>query len=84
VLLGEASYSVYLLHNALLSAAARTLRAIGLNEIVTGWPAFALLALIAIAGGVAFHLVCEAPVMRFLRTLPERGFRWTLRRRAPS
>ena len=82
VLLGEASYSVYLLHNALLSAAARTLRAIGLNEIVAGWPAFVLLALIATAGGVAFHLIFERPILKVLRHLPERGFPLLLRRRA--
>jgi len=84
LLLGDASYSIYLLHNALLATGSRMLRSIGLNAIVAGWPAFVMLAAIAVAGGVLFHLLLERPVLRYLRRAPEHGLPLGLRRRATT
>jgi len=66
VLLGEASYSIYLVHTSVLSAAARVLRGMGLSQVLTGIPAFMLLALLALGAGLAFHLLVERPLLRLL------------------
>jgi peptidoglycan/LPS O-acetylase OafA/YrhL len=75
-LLGDASYSLYLTHFALLSGLAKlaangqhklALRAIALPDAVIFW---ALLA-IAVAFGIVFHLYVEKPLLKRLSKKPE-------------
>lgn len=65
VLMGEASYSIYLINSVALSASARLLKGLGLPGIVSGWPAFILLAAMALGAGLIFHLLIERPVMKY-------------------
>ncbi|HTH16335.1 MAG TPA: acyltransferase [Magnetospirillum sp.] len=64
-ILGDASYSIYLTHMALLAVLARTFRALALPEPLAGWPAFVLMAVLATSGGVLFHLMVERPILRW-------------------
>lgn len=67
LLLGEASYAIYLTHPFVIKAVSIVYARLG----VTALPlhALALLATVAIVGaiGVAFHLIVERPVVRALR-----------------
>lgn len=58
VALGDASYSVYLVHYPALSAAGKALALLGLGAAPAG-VRLLLLAVLALAAGVAFHLVVE-------------------------
>lgn len=64
-LLGEASYSVYLVHYALLSALAKLFVSAGLRIWLPpeGW--FLVLSALATAGGIAFHLAVEKPLLSY-------------------
>jgi peptidoglycan/LPS O-acetylase OafA/YrhL len=62
VLLGAASYSLYLVHEPLVSVAARLLSG--------SWPIFAAAMAAALAGGFAYHFVIEQRAIR-KRTNPE-------------
>lgn len=66
-LLGDASYSIYLVHMPLLSVMARGLRATGLHFGEGNWLLFILMAGLACAGGVLFHVVVERPLMDLVR-----------------
>lgn len=61
MLLGTASYSVYLIHNPLQSIVARVFRA------ANYWPlTFLASCLAAISVGICYHLLFEAPILRAL------------------
>jgi peptidoglycan/LPS O-acetylase OafA/YrhL len=73
--IGDASYSLYLSHILVLSAAGRLWQALP-NLHPGGWDAagLALLMILAAMGfGLASHFLLEKPVLRFLRTRSPRG-----------
>lgn len=66
LLLGEASYAIYLVHDPVLSIVARV--AAGLP--FAHWSVCVLLGLAAaVAAGVGYHLLYEKPALRFLKRL---------------
>lgn len=65
-LLGEASYSLYLIHYPLLSLLAKVFMAISVLRTLPDFIAFGLLTMICIAAAVAFHLWVEKPVLHYL------------------
>lgn len=65
LLLGSASYAVYLVHNPLLSV---TTRLVGNTHLpARGWVALAVGALASIVLGIAYHLAFEVPATRMIR-----------------
>jgi exopolysaccharide production protein ExoZ len=64
LLIGNASYSIYLVHMALLSAFARGLRLLPIPPVLDGWPIYFVMAASAALGGIAFHMVVERPALR--------------------
>jgi exopolysaccharide production protein ExoZ len=56
LLLGAASYSIYLIHTPLISASARLMRA--------GWLVLFLSIALSIAAGLAYHFVVEQRAVR--------------------
>lgn len=65
VVLGAASYSVYLVHNPVLSIAVRLVRAV-LPDVGV-WPAFGVIALVAAIAGVVYWRCYERPVLTWAR-----------------
>lgn len=65
VMLGAASYSIYLVHSPVLGYAARGLAAIGVLGIVPGWAGLGIGAGIAVGAGIAFHHAVERPLTAF-------------------
>lgn len=63
VIVGTASYSIYLVHNPLLSLAARVADRIGLD----GSPAFVAISSAALAGGLVYWFVYERTMLRLVR-----------------
>jgi len=64
LLLGAASYAIYLTHFPLLSLLAKIAVATGIRD---AWPpqlGFIVLVVVAVALGVAFHLLVEKPLLR--------------------
>jgi exopolysaccharide production protein ExoZ len=64
LVLGDASYSIYLVHSAIISAGAIVANKFSLNNGITA-PALIFTASIAI--GVAAHFYVELPMLKFLR-----------------
>ena len=64
-ILGEASYSIYLIHYALLSLLAKIFVSAGISHWLPaeGW--FLLISGLATAGGIAFHSIVEKPLLSF-------------------
>lgn len=58
--LGNASYSLYLVHYPVLSAAAKAIRRLPAEA------AFCLLVIVAVVAGLIFHLLIEQPLLRVL------------------
>ncbi len=67
--LGDSSYSLYLLHMPVMAAGALALKASGLDLPVA--VAFALLLGSALAAGFAFRLVVEKPILAMTRPRPK-------------
>jgi len=69
VLLGEASYVLYLLHVPVISVTMKVLMALGIGSLgMTGaWLSVAILTIACIASALAVHMMMERPLMRFLR-----------------
>jgi peptidoglycan/LPS O-acetylase OafA/YrhL len=67
LLLGNASYAIYLVHYPVISLAAKVYNWAGMGGTTPRPVIFATLVLSAVAAGVAFHLVVEKPILRFLR-----------------
>ena len=71
VLLGDASYSLYLLHGPMLSATWKAGELVGVLSwvglVVTAW----ILVLVCVIGACIFHLRVEKPMLRRLRRLPQ-------------
>ena len=62
-LLGDASYSIYLVHFAVISAGAKILVMINMGVLAAGPSLFA----IGIGGGIVFHFLVEKPIAGALR-----------------
>ena len=72
VLLGAASYSIYLVHIIPLGLTTRVLVAAGAVGRVPGWTVMAAACLVAAVAGIAFHLLVERPVTRAAQRLATR------------
>lgn len=71
VLLGDASYSIYLVHGIALSAAGQVWRRLGLEALPGHLVLFILFAILAgIAAGVVVHLLIERPLLRLMTGKP--------------
>ncbi len=69
VLLGTASYSIYLVHLIPLNLTARALSVAGVVKVVPGWLVMALACAAAVIGGLVFHLLVERPLTRAAQRL---------------
>jgi peptidoglycan/LPS O-acetylase OafA/YrhL len=58
--LGDASYSIYLIHYPVISVACKALLAAGIS-----FAAMPIVAVLGILGGIILHLTIERPVLRF-------------------
>ena len=67
LVIGAASYSIYLTHILVLALVTRLLRIFGLTLLVPGPLAFIALLVIAVAAGVAVHLTAERRIIEFVR-----------------
>ena len=74
VLLGAASYSIYLVHDIVLGYAARLLAMAGVMGRVPGWFAMVLVTLAAVAAGLAFHWWIERPLTHAARRVAANWF----------
>ncbi len=72
VLLGAASYSIYLVHTILLGLTTRALTAAGAVGRVPGWAVMAAACLVAAIAGIVFHLLVERPATRAAQRLATR------------
>lgn len=73
VLLGDASYSIYLVHGIALSAAGQIWRRLGLEGLPGHLVLFIVFAIIvAVAAGVMVHLIIERPLLRLMTRKPPR------------
>lgn len=70
LLLGEASYSIYLVHFAVLSATIKVVSAIA--PAMPVWLVFILLSLAGVAGGIAVHVVVERRLLAAARSISTR------------
>lgn len=69
-LLGDASYSIYLVHYPIISIITRIIRKIIPNMIEE--MAFFTIVFIATISGVIFHLIFEKPLIAYCKTIPAR------------
>jgi peptidoglycan/LPS O-acetylase OafA/YrhL len=68
LLLGDASYALYLFHGIVLSAAGQAWRLLGLDQLPFGLIGFAVLGFAAtLIAGIAVHLGVERPITRLLQ-----------------
>lgn len=67
ILLGDASYSIYLLHFYVLSALAKLALAGGVGLLLPRPATYAMFACLAIASGTLFHFFIERPILGVLR-----------------
>jgi peptidoglycan/LPS O-acetylase OafA/YrhL len=67
VFLGDASYSIYLVHFPALSVLAKLAKALHVDAYVPALALFCLLAAGATIVGCLFHLVVERPLLRYYR-----------------
>lgn len=65
-LLGNASYTIYLVHFIVLSFLAKLAWASGLARLVPAAVAYVVLACLAVAAGVLCHVLVERPLLAFL------------------
>ncbi|HVW70978.1 MAG TPA: acyltransferase [Steroidobacteraceae bacterium] len=70
VLLGDASYVLYLIHYPLISALCKVLRALGLHGVTGAVVAFFAILAACLLAGVGFHLWVERPLLRALSSRP--------------
>jgi peptidoglycan/LPS O-acetylase OafA/YrhL len=66
-LLGDASYSIYLVHFFALSLLAKIFWACGAARIIPPMIAYLLLASLAVAAGTLCHLIIERPLLALTR-----------------
>jgi exopolysaccharide production protein ExoZ len=64
--MGEASYSIYLVHYSALSVAIKLVLKVSGRLHLEDWAVFVISALLALLAGVSFHLLVERPLMNRL------------------
>jgi peptidoglycan/LPS O-acetylase OafA/YrhL len=67
VFLGDASYSIYLVHFPALSLLAKTVKSLGIDQKVPKLALFFALAGAAVLCGCLFHAMVERPLLQWLR-----------------
>lgn len=65
--MGDASYSIYLVHSAVISVAAIVALKLHLFTLAGGYPVFAATFIASVAAGYAAHLLIEKPLLKLLR-----------------
>ena len=65
VFLGEASYSIYLVHFPIVSMGAKIVAKC--RHFLSSGIAYTLVVVLAISAGIAFHIIVERPIMRWAR-----------------
>lgn len=68
VVLGDASYSIYLIHILAMSVAAKVLSVAGLGAVLPLWLSTVIIASGGVVAGVIVHFVFEKPAIRLVRT----------------
>lgn len=68
LLIGDASYSIYLIHNIFLSSLSRVITRIGPNLIYSGYTNFIgiMTFLLAVFAGILMHLLIEKKLLKFV------------------
>lgn len=66
-ILGDASYSIYLVHSAVISVCAIVGLKLGLYDLAGGYALFAATFIASIAGGYVVHVALEKPLLHALR-----------------
>jgi len=66
-LLGEASYSIYLVHYPAIAMVLAVFAASGTINIVPAWLMMTMLATTGVVAGIALHLLAERPILKWLR-----------------
>lgn len=74
VFLGDASYSIYLVHYPVLSVFNKIFGALGIFNLVGYNVAVTLIVIATVIAGCVFHVILERPLLKYLRTklLPSR------------
>lgn len=72
VLLGAASYSLYLVHLIPLTLTARGLAVAGVVGLMPGWLVMAVACAVAVIVSIAFHKIVELPLTRAAQRLATR------------
>ncbi len=73
VFLGDASYSIYLVHFPALSLLAKVAQRLWLDTWLPSPLLFCLLAAAAVGAGCLFHIAVERPLMNLVRRRAARG-----------
>lgn len=73
--MGDASYSIYLVHTPILSAAMKIVMIIGLQRMLPAGVIFVVLAVVSLAGSYMAYLLLERPLLRLLRNHAPVGLR---------
>ncbi|MDZ7817316.1 MAG: acyltransferase family protein [Aliarcobacter sp.] len=68
ILLGSASYSIYLIHVPMLSILHRVVQKLNLKEFLQNELVFISVSVIAIISGIILHMLIEKPIIKFLNT----------------
>ncbi|MBD2193879.1 MULTISPECIES: acyltransferase family protein [Calothrix] len=67
ILLGEASYSIYLTHGPAISALSKAMKHFKIHELIGGFWASNILFMLVVASGVITYLYVELPMLNFLK-----------------
>lgn len=73
MLLGDGSYSLYLVHSAVISVAVAIYVKLHLTQMIPPPVAFFLILAVAVIAGIVAHLVVERPFMAWIRQRSLRG-----------
>ncbi len=65
VVIGQASYSIYLTHMFIVTLISKACRQFHLSDVLPGELAFIVFATVAVAAGIGIHFAVEKPVMRW-------------------
>jgi|Napbiome12C3dose_1001474.scaffolds.fasta_scaffold00008_90 peptidoglycan/LPS O-acetylase OafA/YrhL len=67
LLLGDASFSIYITHQLFISGIGRVLKSIGLVNLIGPLPVVIIIGIFTILAGLIFHLKIEKPLLYFSR-----------------
>ncbi|WP_160321177.1 acyltransferase family protein [Prosthecomicrobium hirschii] len=65
--LGDASYSIYLVHFLAVSAAAKIFSPLAINKVVSVEIVFALVVIVSVAFGIVFYIIFEKYLIRWMK-----------------